>query len=301
MTPIQPNQSAQNETDLSTLQKWFYAVVTHPDGVDAGTESTEAQQFVPLSRNELEQIVTRSERVSAQDRMGIYANAYFARLIECLSSLFPVLKQTLGDEAFNAFAFDYIRFHPSRSYTLSKLGDAFVGYLSLTRPDANSQTSSAPDWADFLIDLATLEWTIADVFDGPGLEGLPTLQTDILPDIAPIRWYDVRLKTNPALRLLSFRFSVNNHYTAARRNPARPSLPQPRDSYVAISRRDYIVRRHELNRAQYAILAALQAGNSLGDAIVAAAGGHDEDTIASDLHHWFKDWAKFQFFESVDL
>ena len=164
---------------FSDLQRWFQAVVTHPDGVGSGAESEEALAIAPLSRNELESIVTKSGKLSAHERLSIYAQAYHARLIECLGESFPILKQTLGEDVFNGFAFGYLQEYPSHSYTLARLADQFAQYLNETRPDredsAREGDTDAPGWPDFLIDLVNLEWTISDVFDGPGIEGVTTL------------------------------------------------------------------------------------------------------------------------------
>jgi hypothetical protein len=219
---------------LDVVQRWFQAVVTHPAGVAAGAGSAAAQSLLPLGRLDrgaLEQMVRRSSRLTAEQRLAIYANAYYARLIECLRDVFPVLVQVLGVEIFDGFAFDYLQRYPSRSYTLDRLADSFPRFLEETRPDrppAVEGESPPPAWPDFLIDLATLELTIAKVFDGPGAEGEPLLApADLLAlgngaDLGTGAGFAAaRLVPVPCLRLLRFSYPVNAFYTAAR---ARSSL-----------------------------------------------------------------------------
>ncbi len=286
--------------ELSVVQQWFYAVVTHPDGIEAGAESEDALKLAPMSRGDLEKMVTRSGKVSARDRLAIYGNAYFARLIECLSELYPVLKQTMGQELFNGFAFDYLQNHPSRTYTLARLGNQFADYLRETRPESET---TAPDWADFLIDLSELEWTIADVFDGPGIERETTLNETMLQNIPPDRWPDVRLRTSPCLRLIQWSFPVNDYYTDARKNPENKKFPRAEDAWVAINRRDYIVRRHKLSRTQFRLLTELQHGQPIGEAIESAArtSDLDDDALAAEIQQWFRDWSRFQFFLAAEI
>lgn len=288
--------------ELSTVQKWFQAVVTHPDGIDAGVASSDAEALLPLSRAGLEQIITRSERVSARDRLAIYANAYYARLMECLGESFPVLKLTLSEEAFNAFSFAYLQHYPSRSYTLGHLGDRFPEFLEETRPD---QGDADDGWPEFLVDLARLELAIIRVFDGPGIEHAHTMNTDDLAKIRPADWAHARLRTVPCLELLAVRFPLNDFYTAARRTTEgfQPLPPPPADAYVAISRRDFIVRRHDLSRPQYVMLRALQEGRALADAIEVAfaESAVSDETVASELHAWFGEWTRHQFFSSVEI
>jgi hypothetical protein len=85
---------------------------------------------------------------------------------------FPVLKHALGAEVFDAFAVGYLERYPSRSYTLFQLGANFPRFLAETRPEAGKGEGEAlpVNWPDFLIDLATLELTFNEVFDGLGVE-----------------------------------------------------------------------------------------------------------------------------------
>src|SRR5262249_49486428 len=149
------------------------------------------------------------------------------------------------DDLFAEFAVDYLQRHPSQSYTLAQLGDRFVDYLSNTRPTS----PDAADFADFLIDLARLERTISEVFDGPGCDTKPPLRPEELSALSPDRWPTPRLVTAPCLRLLSLRFPLNDYYTAVKADHDAP-LPQPTDSWLAITRRDYIVRRYTLSQPQ---------------------------------------------------
>src|SRR5258708_989599 len=196
--------------EVNRVQRWFQAVVMHPDGVEAGADSDEAQRLIKLAPGQLERVITRSRALSAAERLAIYANAYHTRLLECLGEVYPMLKRALGQEAFDGFAFGYLQDYPSRSYTLNELGRHFPPYLQQTRPSAHDldsesthQDSAVGDgallenWPDFLIDLARLEWAIYEVFDGPGVEGQPLLRFDQLSDISPERWAEVRLHPVP--------------------------------------------------------------------------------------------------------
>jgi len=301
-------QTTSNTHGLDVVQKWFHAVITHPDGVDAGVESEEAQRVIRMDRTELERIVTRSQKLSAAERIGVYANAYYARLIECLSESFPMLRRAVGgDDVFNGFAFDYLQQHPSTNYTLDRLADNFPRFLAQTRPDldADGNPPSEPNWPDFLIDLATLELAIGEVFDGPGIEGRTTLDAESVRSIPADRWPQARLVTAPCLRLLKFGHPVNEWFAVARSAADDTELvpPDPAVEYVALTRRDYIVRRIPLTETQYVLLDALQRGRSVGDAIAATTAATDETdgSLARRLMQWFSDWTVAQLFESVDL
>lgn len=299
--------NADGEPELSIVQKWFQSVITHPDGVIAGIESDRALELVPLKRDELERMVTSSSKVSAVERLSIYAHAYHARLIECLGESFPILKRTLGEDVFNGFAFGYIQHFPSKSYTLNLLGGRFIEYLELTRPDRGTdapQSSKPPlGWPDFLIDLATLEWTIDQVFDGPGIERKRTLLPEDIQGIAPSLWLELRLVVSPCVQLLNFRFPVNAFYSEMRlaAKDVQIEPPAPRESCLAVTRRDYIVRRHELSKVQFELLKSLAEGKQMNTALEHASGYTDmgDEEFALCLRSWFAEWAGMQLFEST--
>jgi hypothetical protein len=276
------------------------AVIMHPDGVDAGLASDAARQHLDVAPGDVEQVITRSQGQTSVERLSIYANAYYARLLECLGEEFPVLRQTLGDETFNGFAFDYLQRYPSQSYTLGKLGESFACYLAETRPAEADDGDVPANWPEFLIDLATLEWTFSQVFDGLGVEHETLLTGEQLQAIDAEQWPAARLEVVPCLKLLATRFPVNAYYTAMRRGESE-SIPGPEPSWFAITRRDFVVRRHELNERQFELLTALAAGETIGAAIeqAAAVPGSNVEQFAVELGDWFREWAAGDFFRRV--
>lgn len=288
--------------NLDTVQRWFQTVMSHPEGVASGIDAAEAQKLIGLQRSELEKVIRRSKNLTAEERLGIYANAYYARLMECLRESFPVLAKTLGREVFDGFAFDYLQRYPSRSYTLNRLGDHFAAFLDETRPDRTDDQPNPPvSWPDFLIDLTRLEWSIEQVFDGPGVEGQTLLSADDLRALGPAGFGEAKLILVVCLQLLCFKYPVNDYYTRIRRlkdGQECPSPPEPVEQFLALTRRDFVVRRIELTSAQHALLKALQAGSSVAESIAAAAEWTDvpDDAFASAIRDWFAGWTAAGFF-----
>lgn len=269
---------------LAALQHWMQSAITHPGGVGMGTGA-----------ESVESVIGRSHALSSIERLTIYNQAYFARLLECLRQEFSVLAKAIGDDLFDSFALGYLQEHPSQSYTIAELGTRFPEYLARSRPESDGL------WPEFLIDLARLELTVNQVFDGPGCEGESLLTHEQLATIAPEQWPEARLTCVPCLKLLALSFPVNDYFTAIRRGDSA-EFPEPVASYVAVTRREFRVHRYPLTTVSHTLLAALQSGMTVGAAIeeAAAVSTSTDEELMRDLQAWFYTWTSAGFFRSVE-
>jgi hypothetical protein len=293
---------SESRHTLDELQRWMQAVVTHPGGVAAGIESDDACRQISLVPEQAERVITRSKALTAIERLQIYNHAYFARLLDCLREEYSVLAAALGSELFDAFAVAYLEVHPSQSYTLGRLGTKFPEFLEQTRPHEADSDGTHATWPEFMIDLARLERTVNEVFDGPGAEGESLVDAGRLQAIPPDRWPDARLICVPCLRLVKLSYPINDYFTAIRRGD-QPAIPEPGAAYIAVTRRDYRVVRYPLEEAQFELLQALLTGDSVGKAIehAAAASSLDDAQLAAALQTWFRFWTAEGFFRDVQL
>jgi hypothetical protein len=287
---------------LDQIQRWLQAVIMHPDGVEAGIESAEARVEIDVTPDQVEAVVDRSARRTSVERIEVYANAYYARLLECLHDEFPALLHAVGEEIFDGLAFGYLQAYPSTSYTLTNLGGHFVQFLEETRP--TDEADEGPSWPDFMIDLARLERTYSEVFDGPGAERLKLLGVEEIQTIQPDAWPSARLVPAPCLRLLALRYPVQEYATGVRKKED-PPLPDPQPTWLAVSRIQYVVRRWTLSPIQYDLLGALLAGQTVGEAIGKAAlatreSGHSLDCLGENLRDWFQEWSSAGFFQTIE-
>ena len=300
------------------LQRWFQAVITHPDGVEAGARSPDATAHMPDGGSAIETLITRSTPLDASQRLSIYADAYFSRLVECLSAVYPMLRRFVGAEVFSGFAFEFLQQHPSKSYTLHHLGRPFADWLEGTRSEAEGEggarpVSEGPDWPELLVDLARLEWAIYEVFDGPGTEGKADLSADEILDLPVERWETARLLIAPCVRPLEFRFPVNGFFTTLRDRPATADGPEeqnapadlappsPGRSWVALGRRNFVVQRHPISEFEHRLLTHLMTDLPLATALEqAAAHWHGTDAeLAATIRHCFAEWAAWGFFTGI--
>ena len=287
---------------LDRIERWMQAVIMHPGGVPSGIESDAAQLQLPVSIEHADRVITRSLALTSIERLEIYANAYYARLLECLHEEFPTLVHAVGDEAFDALAIGYLQHYPSTSYTLAELGGDFPKYLAESRPTNDAEDETFEAWTDFLIDLATLERLYGEVFDGPGVEGQSLLNATQVAGITADRWPSARLVPACCLKLVQLRYPAHEYISAVRRREDPPP-PEPEETYLAVTRRDFVIRRIPLSHVQFALLSPLVNGEPVGKAIESMAELFDGDLseMAASLQVWFSDWAAAGFFQSVEL
>ncbi|MEX2176231.1 MAG: DNA-binding domain-containing protein [Pirellulaceae bacterium] len=266
---------------LDEFQRRMLAAIADPSAPHSGTEN---------ARQSFEHTILPSQQQTAAERLNVYASAYVARLLEVLRELFPCLRFALGDELFDPFAREYLQAHPPQSYTLHHLADHFPGWLHTTRP-------AEQGWADFVVDLARLEQAIDQVFDGPGPEESPPFA---LPE-ALTADHDLRLRLVPGFRLLKFEYPVSSYYTAWKAGE-QPGWPAADEQFVALLRRDYVVRRYELSAAECALLGQLAAGRTLHEALAVLTGGSSTpNDLVRELQRWFTRWTAERFFAAAEL
>lgn len=291
-------ESKPSLPNLPVLQKWMQSVITHVDGVVDGIHSPEARQHIAIDASQIESVVSRSDRRTSVQRLEVYAHAYHARLVECLKSIYPLFAKTVGDELFDQFAIAYLQQYPSRSYTLNRLGDRFPDFLEETSP---TRVTSELGFEDFLVGLAVAERSFDAIFDGPGIEHTEAISPSDLQGISPESFADATFRMVPCLRLHAFPFPISDFITAIKQDP-QAAIPAAASSWLALSRRDYVVRRVPLSRWEYHLLMRLAEGLSVALAIEGAVieVGPSED-IPELLAAAFQKFTSERFFLAIDV
>jgi len=262
---------------LETLERWMQAVVTHPQGAEAGLRSQPARRLVPAAARDPSGVVLPSKQLSAVERLEIYAHMYFARLVEVMEAEYPSVRQLLGPHAFATACRRFVAKHPSRSRMLNGLSAGFPEYLVRTLPRTNRN--------GLAVDIARIERAMEDVFDAPAAVPMTAAEFAAVGE-------GTRLRVNPALVLLELRYPANDYMNALRRGERR-RIPQPRATQVIVFRRAFQVMRRDQEPEQFRLLRALAAGKPLAAAVCASIGGRSgsAERVARRLGRWFEEWA----------
>jgi hypothetical protein len=260
-------------------------VIVHPGSIEDALGAGPAAAVVAPER--VGEVVLPSRTLTAAERIGVYHGMYLMRMEEALAFDYPVIKHHVGAHDFWHLVREYVQEHPSRSFTLARLGDHLPRFIA---EHAWGGASSR-----FLGDLARMELAMTEAFDAP--RG-PVLSLESVAQVPADAWRGARLRPVSSFRLVEMSHDGVRHLEAYKEQ--RPS-PQPRRraSFVAFYRPDVIVLRRELSRAQHDLLRDLAAGVQLGPAVESAASRlRERDRIAS-VQDWFRSWVSDGMFGEV--
>lgn len=268
---------ASPEWGLADLQSWMQrAVLDIRDGATADWSGGTESQILP------------SPSLTPAERLQIYRGMYPLRMVEALESDYPALAHFLGAAGFRDLVCAYVSEHPSRSYTLNRLGDHLPEFVAGHRGIRRRAFAS---------DLASFERAIAQVLDA---EESPLLDPERVI-AAGERAAEGRLRTIEAFRLLAFRYPVNAYLQSVRDDEHEHPPTKARRTWVAVYRRHYTVRRLDLSRDQHALLSALISGATLGDALAKTVQSARGRVGPDDFFVWFRDWVAAGMFQALDL
>ena len=173
--------------------------------------------------------VRGDSRLSAVERLEIYANAYFYRIRDCLIEDFVALHQALGEELFHDLVTAYLIAHPPRHPSLRFAGDRLSEFL-LESAAAEPFRRKLP-WAG---DLAQLEWALLTAFDAADSGAVSQEQ---LAAIAPECWAELRFEFQPAFQLLTLEWPVHCCRKDLERDEVRASRSlEPAETRVCVWR-----------------------------------------------------------------
>jgi hypothetical protein len=269
---------------LENLQALLYRLITAPEGVAAGLAAERARGSSMLDdpddsnglEDALENLIAGDDRLSAVERLEIYANAYFYRILDCLKEDFPATLATVGGDNFHNLVTGYLIEYPPTEPSIAYAGRHLAEFLR--HPSTRAMLERWP----FIADLARLERTLIEVFHAA--EGEP-LKTEAMRAVAPEDWPALAMRTHPALAIVDCEWRVDEllrEVEAAADEPGR-ALDAPAHAPVGVLvwRRGSRVHYRALEDSERAALELASAGTSFAaicEAIAAACG--DDDPVA---------------------
>lgn len=177
---------------------------------------------------------------------------YFFRILDSLKEDFPALLTLIGKDRFHNLITDYLLKHFPTHWSLRYAGRHLPSFLKTGFP--------LHPWP-YAADLARLEWELLEAFDA---EDAVSLNEGHLKSLRPEDWGDLRLKTIPALSLVSFRWPVDEILKAAL--AGRPLRRIGRKALtLMVWRRDLKVYYRPVDAMEESLLSRVKGGTTFAE------------------------------------
>ncbi len=281
--------------DLKTLQRLMGSALFQPlDAADhLAAQTTQGMAMTDFAA----QFIKPNDRLTAVERLEIYAKQYWFRLLDCLYDDYPGLRALLGEKKFMVLAEAYLTRFPSASWTLRNLGSRLENFLR-----------AEPQWAGakqaMALEVAQFEWAQIVAFDEGGKK---PLEGDALLGSDPSA---LQLGLQPYLTLLALDYAVDQFFLAVRQQESgmrseasnarveaaeraqlkRVAAPKRQRVWLAVHRHENQIFLKRLEREAFLMFTGLRAGLTLGAALDQALAEADPTVDWSlKVRTWFEE------------
>jgi len=232
--------------DLRRLQTSLYELITAPEAAKRTGDAGDLASDGP------DTLICGDQRLSAIERVNIYANGYFYRLIECLHEEFPATLAVVGSDNFSALVHDYLVVWPP--------AEPSIFYAGRYLPEFISNHCLAERWP-FIADLARLERTILEVFH---TADALALSDECMRAIPPQQWPLIKLSTHPAVQILHNKWRVTEILNAVE-SGAEWNHPQHQQITVLVWRQSAQVNYRDVDHVESRALELMSRGARFAD------------------------------------
>jgi len=212
-----------------------------------------------------------SKQMTSRERLEVYNQQYWYRLLDSLREDFPGLLAVLGDERFSVLSVAYLSTYPSRSFTLRNLGASLGQFAKQNYHLFKTQEQK------LVLDVIDFEWSEIQAFD-------EERKTDLdLDKYSSLIGTDPRFQLQPYVFVLSLDYAVDEFllqhkkFVDSRSNvtartadleqkKAHLSKPKKQRVYVVIHRQNNSIFYKRINIVEYKVLSSIKAGLSLTEA-----------------------------------
>jgi hypothetical protein len=258
--------------NLRELQTFLYQSITDPDGTK---ESIGEERG--LAAGVLEALVYGDERLSTFERVDIYANAYFYRLLDCLGEDFPTTLAVVGTDNFAALVKEYLLEHPPT--------EPSILYAGLYLADFLNDHPFAERWP-FIADLARLERAVLDVFHAADA---PALSLETLHAVPSEEWPALKLRTHLAVEIVHSEWRIADVLHTVEQGREWTD-PEHEEASVLVWRQNALINYRNLEPVERDALVIVAKGASFAAVCEAVAAGAEESNRVAVIGQLMARW-----------
>lgn len=258
LSPSQPN--------LADLQATLRDVFSDPRGARAAAAARpQAMSWV------------NGGHIDPATRLSIYGDAYFLRIFEVLLLDFAAVSRALGEEDFRILAVEYLAANPSRSPSLSDVGEKFPAFAA-----AHRFLKRLP----YLAELAALERAVVVSLL---VDRLAPFDPAAIAALSPAAWMRAKITLDPTVQLFDFSWPVERLWRRREQPTAGGAsrLRVARRQRLLLFRDDAWICLREISAPEFQTLAAFRDGATFGKIFKKPPTGASPARIRS----WFSRWA----------
>lgn len=225
-------------------------------------------------------------RQTPRERLSVYNEQYWFRLLTVMQDHFPLLARTLGYWEFNQLATEYLQAHPSRRPFLEDLAWNLPAFLR-TMPRYGSERN---------LQIAAADAAALRAFHAPSRAALDPRALSAAEAAA---LGDIPLEFQPCISFLEEDWNLAENRRAVLEHPGYvPDFAGGKGRW-AVYRREGAVEWRSLEPAAFLLLVALQAGETLGeacDSVGSSLDGAAFEAFTENLASWFAEWTALGWF-----
>jgi len=272
---------------LRDLQQWMKWVITDPRGVDEALRSPNptANAKYPERYTEPEisacGVLLAAGNSKVEDRLGIYAEGYFARILESLEADFERVRIILGEFRFQKLVVDYLKAFPSRTINIGEVGKYLAGFIT--------------DYEElkeikFLSELAALEWKMIEVFYSNDSKLFDPAILNQIPDEA---WETLRLDFDSSVVVFDSIWPIDLFWEIAEDGNYEFSQSSTPRSFI-LWRKDGIVHFRKSNAIEKLLISRFREQDTLSNCLDAISNSESESSSSEDkgalVMEFFSNW-----------
>ena len=275
---------------LKKEQQWFGSIISRP--IDEDSRMCPISPSGEPMEEEAALHIAPSPTLRPSQRIQIYNQQYWWRLLNTLQEVFPFLTRLFGYFEFNrTVGIPYLTKYPPRHWSLSLLGDRLSDWL---------KEEYRADDKELVVQAAELDWAFSCSFTEKAIPPV-TLDQLSFPENTTII-FSKQLYIQPFIHLFAYDYDLFEYRKEFLKeepdfwlNNEFPILDRSRSYYYVL----YRTKRNdlswkEISKAELFILKLLQSGASLEDVCnrLQEQSSAIYEAAEENLQPWFQEWAQ---------
>lgn len=268
---------------LKHTQEWFGGIIGRPIDLDSRMDpiSPHGRPMV----EEAAEYIAPSPTMQPHQRIQIYNQQYWWRLLNSLHESFPFVTRLFGYQDFNVkIGFPYLVKYPPNTWSLNILGNRIVQW---------SQEEYHETDRELVLNAIALDWGYTEIFLAPnqdrGESDLASLMEQKLKLVESVRLFRY------PYHLFDFREQFMDKDVEYWEDNPFPTLKKDNGDYCFAMFRTQknLIHWKEIDKGEYFLLSLFQKGCTIDEACDAL-NSQPEDIISEcseKLQSWFQEWS----------